>query len=66
MMKKILSFLLTAALVFSLAACGTNNTGNTSNSAGNTADSQEENSERVPFSGEYVVDAAYVKEHMDD
>lgn len=65
-MKKILAFLLTAALVFSLAACGTNNTGNTSNSAGNTADSQEENSERVPFSGEYVVDAAYVKEHMDD
>lgn len=69
MMKKILAFLLTAALVFSLAACGAdnaNNTGNTSNSAGNTSDSQEENSERVPFSGEYVVDAAYVKEHMGD
>ena len=59
-MKKFISLLLTAALMLSLAACGTNNTENTS------SDTDQENSERVPFSGEYVVDAAYVKEHMGD
>ena len=59
MMKKLFALFLTAALLFSAAACGAN-TG-----AGNSSDSsQEDDGTRVPFTGAYVVDAAYVKEHM--
>ncbi len=59
MMKKFFALFLTAALLFSAAACGAN-TG-----AGNSSDSsQEDDGTRVPFTGAYVVDAAYVKEHM--
>ena len=59
MMKKPFALFLTAALLFSAAACGAN-TG-----AGNSSDSsQEDDGTRVPFTGAYVVDAAYVKEHM--
>ena len=59
MMKKFFALFLTAALLFSAAACGAN-TG-----AGNASDSsQEDDGTRVPFTGAYVVDAAYVKEHM--
>ena len=58
-MKKLFALFLTAALLFSAAACGAN-TG-----AGNSSDSsQEDDGTRVPFTGAYVVDAAYVKEHM--
>ena len=59
MMKKLFALFLTAALLLSAAACGAN-TG-----AGNSSDSsQEDDGTRVPFTGAYVVDAAYVKEHM--
>ena len=59
MMKKFFALFLTAALLFSAAACGAN-TG-----AGNSSDSsQEDDGTRVPFTGAYVLDAAYVKEHM--
>jgi len=60
-MKKALALLLSLVMVFALAACGEKApVENTTSAAG------EGISETVRFSGEYIVDAQYVLDHMND